>query len=108
MGLSVCLYFPANFLVTSYSCFVFSWADASSASLARSSIKFALSVFTLFLTALFVSVYLSYADAFAAFCRPLLIAPFFSFLTCTLLTVSVQKSSLFVGISYFPEFRSMC
>ena len=53
MGLSVCLYFPANCLVISYSCFMFPWADASSASLARSSMKFALSVFTLFLTALY-------------------------------------------------------
>ena len=52
MGLSVCLYFPANCLVISYSCFMFPWADAS---LARSSMKFALSVFTLFLTALYTS-----------------------------------------------------
>ena len=49
IGLSVRLYFPANFLVISYSCFMFPWADASSASLARSSMKFALSVFTLVL-----------------------------------------------------------
>ena len=52
IGLSVRLYFPANFLVILYSCFMFPWADASFASLARSSMKFALSVFTLFLTAL--------------------------------------------------------
>ena len=44
IGLSVRLYFPAHFLVISYSCFMFPWADASSASLARSSMKFALSV----------------------------------------------------------------
>ena len=56
IGLSVRLYFPANCLVISYSCFMFPWADASSASLARSSVKFALSVCTLFLTALFASV----------------------------------------------------
>ena len=49
IGLSVRLYFPTNFLVISYSCFMFPWADASSASLARSSMKFALSVFTLVL-----------------------------------------------------------
>ena len=49
MGLSVYLYFPANCLVTSYSCLMYPWADGSSAFLARSSMKFALSVFTLFL-----------------------------------------------------------
>ena len=37
---AVCLYFPANFLVISHSCFMFPWADASSASLARSSMEF--------------------------------------------------------------------
>ena len=78
MGL--CLYFPANVLVMSYSCFIFPWADASSASLCRSAMKFSLSVFTLFLTALFASVYSSCAVAFAALVRLLLIAPFFSFL----------------------------
>ena len=61
--LSVCLYFPANCLGISYSCFMFPWTDASSASLARYSVKFALSVFTLFLTALFACVYTSCAVA---------------------------------------------
>ena len=75
-GLSVCLYFPANFLVISYSCFMFPWAGASSASLVRSSMKFALSVFMLFLTALFASVYSSCAVAFAGLVRLLLIATF--------------------------------
>ena len=81
IGLSVRLYFPTNFLVVSYSCFIFPWANASSASLARSSMKFALSVFTLFLNALFASVYSSWAVAFAALVRQLLKAPFFYFLT---------------------------
>ena len=87
MGLSVCLYFPANF---PYSCFMFPWADASSASLARSSMKFALFVFTLFLTVLFDSVYPSCVVSFAALVRLLFIAPFVSFLTCALLTVSAE------------------
>ena len=93
MGMSVCLYFHASFLVISYSCFMFPWAGASSASLARSSMKFSFSVFTLFVTALFASVYSSCAVAFAALVRLLLIAPFFSFLTCTLLTVSAEIQS---------------
>ena len=79
MGVSVCLYFPAKFLVISYSRFMFPWDDAFSASLARSSMKFALSVFTLFLTALFASVHSYCAVAFSALVRLLLIAPFFSF-----------------------------
>ena len=89
----MCLYFPANFLVISYSCFIFPWAGESSASLARSSMKFSLSVFTLFLTALFASIYSSCAVAFVALVRRLLIAPFFSFPTCTLLTVSAEIQS---------------
>ncbi|KAK2193869.1 hypothetical protein NP493_5g17096 [Ridgeia piscesae] len=56
IGLSVCLYFHANFLVISYSCVMLSWADASSASLAMSSMKFSLSVFTQFLNALSATV----------------------------------------------------
>ncbi|KAK2181500.1 hypothetical protein NP493_394g01015 [Ridgeia piscesae] len=102
IGLSVRLYFPANFLVIPYSCFMFPWADASSASLARSSMKFALSVFTLFLTALFASVYSSCAVAFAALVRLLLIALFFSFLTCTLLRVSAEIQS-FCWYFFFPR-----
>ena len=79
-GLSVCLYFPANVLVISYCCLMFPLADASYASLARSSMTFSLSVFTLFLTALFAFlVYFSRAVAFAALFQLLLIAPFFSF-----------------------------
>ena len=89
-GLSVLMYLPVSVLVISYSCFMFPWAHASSASLARSSVKFALSVFTLFLTALFASVYSSCAAAFVALIWLLLTAPFFSFLTCTLLTVSAE------------------
>ena len=42
MGLCMCLYFPANCLVIAYRFFMFPWADASSASLARSSMKFSL------------------------------------------------------------------
>ena len=49
IGLSACLYFPASFLVVSYSCFMFPWAAAFSASLTRLSMKFSLSVFRLFL-----------------------------------------------------------
>ncbi|KAK2173967.1 hypothetical protein NP493_840g01043 [Ridgeia piscesae] len=101
IGLSVRLYFPANFLVISYSCFMFLWADASSAFLARSSMKFALSVFTLLLT-LFASVYSSCAVAFAALVRLLLIASFFSFLTCTLLRVSAEIQS-FCWYFFFPR-----
>ena len=48
--------------VVSYSCFMFPWADASSASLARSSMKFSFSVFMLFLTALFASVHFLYTS----------------------------------------------
>ena len=55
---------------------MFPWADASSASLAKSSMKFSLSVFTVFLTALFASVYSSCAVAFAAQVWLLLITPF--------------------------------
>ena len=100
---SVCtLVLSCNFLVISYSCFMFPWADASSSSLARSSMKFALSVFTLFLTALFASVYYSCAVAFAALVRLLLIAPFFSFLTCTLLRVSAEIQS-FCWYFFFPR-----
>ena len=58
--------------------------------------KFALSVFTLFLTALFASVYSSCAVAFAALVRLLLIVSFFSFLTCTLLRVFAEIHSLLV------------
>ena len=77
----MCLYILANFSVISYSYFMFLWADASSASMDRSSMKFSLSVVTLFLTALFASIYASCAVAFAALVRLLLTAPFFSFLT---------------------------
>ena len=73
---------------------MFPWDDAFSAFLARSSIKFALSVFPLFLTALFASVYSSCAAAFTVPVRLLLIAPFLSFRTCTLLTVSAVIQSL--------------
>ena len=106
IGLSVRLYFTANFLVISYSCFMFPWADASSASLARSSMKFALSVFTLFLTALFASVYSSYAVAFAALVRLLLIALFFSFLTCTLL--SVCRNPVFLLVFLLSQNVAAC
>ncbi|KAK2157297.1 hypothetical protein NP493_1886g00009 [Ridgeia piscesae] len=102
IGLSVRLYVPANFLFISYSCFMFPWTDASSASLARSSLKFALSVFTLFLTALFAFVYTSCAVAFAALVRLLLIVPFFSFLTCTFLRVSAEIQS-FCWYIFFPR-----
>ena len=102
MGLSVCLYFPANCLVISYSCFMFPWPDASSASLARTSLKFSLSVVRLFLTALFAFVYTSCAVAFAALVRLLLIAPFFSFLTYTLLTVSTEIQSV-CWYFFFPR-----
>ncbi|KAK2190215.1 hypothetical protein NP493_87g11017 [Ridgeia piscesae] len=104
IGLSVRLYFPANFLIISYSCFMFphTVVSLSSASLARSSMKLALSVFTLFLTALFASVYSSCAVAFAALVRLLLIARFFSFLTCTLLRVSAEIQS-FCWYFFFPR-----
>ena len=71
---------------------MFPWADASSASLTRSSMKFALSVFMLFLTALFASVYSSCAVAFIVLVRLLLIASFFSFLAFC--WKCLQKSSL--------------
>ena len=90
MGQSVCLYFPANRLVISYNCFMFPWADASSASLAWFPMKFSLSVCTLFVTALFASVYSYCAVGIAALVPLLLIAHFVSFLTCTLLTVSSE------------------
>ena len=64
--------------------------------------KFALSAFMLFLTVLFASVYSSCAVAFAALVRLLLIAPFFSFLTCTLLRVSAEMQS-FCWYSFFPR-----
>ena len=44
IGLSVCLYVPASVHVVSYSCFMFPYAAASSASIARLSVKFSLSV----------------------------------------------------------------
>ena len=67
-----------------------------------SSMKFAVSVFTLFLTALFASVYSSCDVAFAGLVRLLLIAPFFSFLTCTLLTVPAEIQS-FCWYIFFPR-----
>ena len=45
---------------------MFPWADASSASLARPSTNFSLSVFTLYLTALFAVVHCSCTAHFAA------------------------------------------
>lgn len=51
IGICVCLYFPTSFLVMWNSCIA-----ASSASFARLPIKSSLSVFTVFLTALFASV----------------------------------------------------
>ena len=105
-SIRVLVVFFANFLVISYSCFMFPWADASSASLASSSMKFAMSVFTLFLTALFASVYSSCAVAFAALVRLLLIAPFFSFFNCTLMTVAAENPSSYWYLS-FPELRCM-
>ena len=67
---------------------------ATSASLARSSMKCSLYGFTLFLTALVASVYSSFAVvAFTALVRLLLIALFFPLLICTLLTVSAEIQS---------------
>ena len=100
IGPSTCLYFPANFLVVSYSCFIFPWAETSSASLARLSVKFSLSVFMLFLTALFASAYYFWAAALAALVLLLFITPFFSFPTCTLLIMSAEIHSLFWHISF--------
>jgi len=85
---------------------MFTWADASSASLARSSIKYSLSVFMLFLTALFASVCSSCTAVLAALVRLLLFAPFF--LPDCILWKWQQKPSLCVGSSSFPEFRCMC
>ena len=67
--------------------------------------KFALSVFTLFLTALFASVYSSCAVAFAALVRLLLIAHFVSSNNCTLLTVSAEIQR-FCGYFLFPRTSS--
>ena len=64
--------------------------------------KFALSVFMLFLTALFASVYSSCTAALAALVRLLLIPPFFSFLICTLLTVSAEIQC-FCWYFFFPR-----
>ena len=99
-------YFPANFLVISYNCFRFSWSDASSASLARYSMTFSLSVFTLFLSALFASVYSSCCVVLLlsfGCCQWHLSFPSSIALSCQYL----QKSSLFVGISSFPQLRCM-
>ena len=72
---------------------MFPWAAVSSASLAR--LKFSLSVYMFFLTALFASAFCFWAAALAALVRLLFIAPFFSFLICTLLIVSAEIHSLF-------------
>ena len=107
MGLSVRLYFPANFLVISYSCFMFPWADASSADLARSSMKFALSVFTLFLTAMFASVYSSCAVAFAALVRLLLIGSFL-FLPRLHFVESVCRNPVFLLVILLSQNFAAC
>ena len=57
---------------------MFPWAAASSASLARFSMKSSLCVYVLFFTALFASAYCFWADILAAPVRLLLITPFFS------------------------------
>ena len=94
LGLSACLYFPSNFLAVSYNCFMFPWAAESSASLSRLYIKFSLSVFMLFVNAMFASAYCFRVDL-AALDRLLFITPLFSFVTFTLLIVSVEAHSLF-------------
>ena len=110
MGQSVCLYYPANFLVMPYSCFIFPWADASSASFTRFSMKFPLSVFTLFLTALFASVCCSWAVAFAARVRLLLIAPFSFPSSLALYRQCLRKSQNFAacGGPHLFDWLTLC
>ena len=105
IGLSACLNFPASFLVVSYSCFMFPRAAASSASFARLSIKFTLSVFTLFFTALFATVYCSWATPFVDRVLLLFRTAFLSFLTCYLLIVSTEIQSL-CCLFFFPSTSS--
>ena len=101
MGLSVCLYFPANFLVIS--CFMFPWADASSASLPRSSMKF---FFVCFYAVLDCSVCLCIHFLCCCFycSRSVIVCtfPFLAFLNCTLLTVSAEIQS-FCWYFFFPR-----
>ena len=68
------------------------WADASSASLANFSMKFSLSVFTLFLTARFASVYCSYCCCFWCSRSAVVNCTFFSFLNATLLLSTESQS----------------
>ena len=97
--------FPASFLIVSYSCFMFPRAAASSASFARLSIKFTLSVFTLFFTALFATVYCSWAAAFVDRVLLSFRTAFFSFLTCNFLIVSTEIQSL-CCLFFFPSTSS--
>ena len=68
--------------------------------------KFALSVFTLFLTALFASVYSSCAVAFAALVRLLLIAPFF--LPHLHFVESVCRNSVFLLVFLLSQNFAAC
>ena len=107
IGLSVRLYFHANFLVMSYSCFMFPWADASSGSLARSSMKFALSVCTLFLTALFASV-LFLCCCFCCSRSAVVNCPFL-FFPYLYFVESVCRNPVFLLVFLLsPERRCMC
>ena len=99
--LSACLNFPASFIVVSYSCFMFPRAAASSASFVRLSIKFTLFVFTLFFTAVFATVYCSWAAAIVDRVLLLFRTAFFYFLPCNLLIVSTEIKSL-CCVFFFP------
>ncbi|KAK2139273.1 hypothetical protein NP493_6557g00002 [Ridgeia piscesae] len=101
IGLSVRLYFPANFLLfhTVVSCFLglmhplLPWLVFN---------EVCLVCFYAVLDCSVCPVYSSWAVAFAALVRLLLIAPFFSFLTCTLLRVSAEIPS-FCWYFFFPR-----
>ena len=64
VSLSVYLCYPANFLVVSYMFYVSLGLGLNSVSLARPSMNFSLSDFTLFLTVLIASLYYSCAALF--------------------------------------------
>ena len=86
---------------------MFPRAVASSATFARLFIKFILSVFTLFFTALFATMYYSWAAAFVDRVLLLFITAFFSFITCNLLIVP-QRSNPYVVSFSSPKLLHKC
>ena len=93
-GLSFFLLLPDSFLVVSYSSFMFFFAAAFSACLARFSTKFHLSLLMLLFTSLLAVVYRFCASAFSALVQLLFRSSFLAFRICSFFSVSTVIRSL--------------